>query len=152
MKPRPFTTALLSHLRHHPPHLPLSDAHQRLLMVLRDQLNSAPVKDNFLPFTGDPVIRPILEKLERDPASNTPLAILAREAGITMRTLHRRCEATLGMSLNQWRQRLRVVRAMPLLEKGEKIESVAFEMGYSTASAFIAMFSRQTGRTPGGNT
>lgn len=145
----PLTAMLLSHLRQNPPALPLSDEHSRLLMVLRDQLIRAPVKDNFLPFSGDPVIRPILERLEQAPGDNTPLAILAREAGVTMRTLHRKCETTLGMPLNEWRQRLRVVRALALLEQGEKIESVAFEMGYSSASAFIAMFSRQTGRTPG---
>ncbi|AKH65587.1 hypothetical protein VY86_21740 [Photorhabdus thracensis] len=53
------------------------------------------------------------------------------------------------MPLNEWRQRLKIVRAMQLLEQGEKVESVAFEMGYSSASAFIAMFHRLTGRTPG---
>lgn len=53
------------------------------------------------------------------------------------------------MPLNEWRQRMRVVKAIRLLEKGAKVESVAFEVGYNSASAFIAMFHRQTGLTPG---
>ena len=66
----------------------------------------------------------------------------------TERTLARRCRRDLGMGFAEWRQRLRIVRALPRLEAGEKVASVALDLGYASASAFIAMFRRVTGATP----
>lgn len=144
-----LTIAMLEHLRLHPLSSPLSQENHRLLGVLRDQLKIAQRYKNFLPYTDDPLLAAVLEKLERNPADNTPLAELASLSGTTIRTLNRKCQEALGMPLNEWRQRMRVVKAIRLLEKGAKVESVAFEMGYNSASAFIAMFHRQTGLTPG---
>lgn len=144
-----LTIAMLEHLRLHPLSSPLSQENHRLLDVLRDQLRAARRYKNFLPYTDDPLLAAILERLEKDPADNTTLAGLASLSGITIRTLNRKCQEVLGMPLNEWRQRMRVVKAMHLLEKGGKVETVAFEVGYNSASAFIAMFQRQTGLTPG---
>jgi AraC-like DNA-binding protein len=41
-----------------------------------------------------------------------------------------------------------VVKAMPRLEANEKVEHISAKLGYSNASAFIAMFRRMTGVTP----
>ncbi|MCB2040609.1 MAG: helix-turn-helix domain-containing protein, partial [Rhodoferax sp.] len=60
----------------------------------------------------------------------------------------RRCQRDLGMSLTEWRQRLRVVKALPRLEAGDKVETIAFDLGYGSASAFIAMFRRLMDVTP----
>ena len=60
----------------------------------------------------------------------------------------RRSQRDLGMSLAEWRQRLRVVRAMPLLEAGQTVETIALDLGYGSASAFITMFKRLMGSTP----
>src|SRR3546814_4773568 len=43
---------------------------------------------------------------------------------------------------------MRVVKAMPLLEEGRTVETIAGELGYGSASAFIAMFRRLMGVTP----
>lgn len=144
-----LTIALLEHLRLYPLSSPLSSENDRLLGVLRDQLKGAQRYKNFLPYTDDPLLKVILERLEKNPADDTPLAELASSSGTTIRTLNRKCQETLGMPLNEWRQRMRVVKAMHLLEKGGKVESVAFDVGYNSASSFIAMFQRQTGITPG---
>lgn len=66
----------------------------------------------------------------------------------TERTLSRRCQRDLGMSFVEWRQRLRLVRALSMLEDGQTVQAVALELGYSTSSAFIAMFHRLMGTTP----
>lgn len=144
-----LTISILEYLRMHPLALPLSQENHRLLDVLRDQLKTAPCYSNFLPYSDDPLLTIILERLEKNPAENTPLVELASLSGMTIRTLNRKCQEALGMPLNEWRQRMRVVKAIHLLEKGRKIENVAFEVGYSSSSSFIAMFQRQTGITPG---
>lgn len=136
--------AMLDYLRQHPLRAPLSAENNRFLDVLRDQLAAAPRYQNFLPSTSDPLLAAVLDRLAKNPADKTPLSVLAASAGTTIRTLNRRCQERLGMPLNEWRQRLRVVRAVSLLERGQKVESVAFEVGYSSVSAFIAMFHRHT--------
>lgn len=73
---------------------------------------------------------------------------LAKAVHVTERTLLRRAQRDLGMTLTEWRQRLKVVKAMPMLESGAKVEAIAMDLGYASASAFIAMFRRLTGQTP----
>ncbi|MEX1166695.1 MAG: helix-turn-helix transcriptional regulator [Hydrogenophaga sp.] len=144
----PLVRAMLEHLRDHPPSLAPSEEAQRLMGVLLDQLAHQPSTHSYLPQSNDPLLAPALKALENDPSDNRTLAEFAQAAHTTERTLARRCERDLGMSLGDWRQRLRVVRALPLLEAGQKVEVIAFDLGYSSASAFIAMFKRRMGATP----
>jgi AraC-like DNA-binding protein len=41
------------------------------------------------------------------------------------------------------------MRAMELLADGMAVQNVALEVGYDNASAFIAVFRKLTGKTPG---
>ena len=52
------------------------------------------------------------------------------------------------MSFSEWRQRLRFLRAVALLQEGRSVQNVALDVGYSSSSAFIAMFSQLAGFTP----
>ncbi len=54
------------------------------------------------------------------------------------------------MTIGQWRQRLRLVRALELLAAGEPVTAVATAVGYATPSAFTAMFRAQLGEPPTG--
>lgn len=144
----PLVRALLDHLRQHPPGLPRSPEEERLLQVLVDRLAHAERAGSYLPTSGDPLLAPVLTALEANPGDNRSLPELARAANTTERTLMRRCQRDLGMSLPEWRQRLRVVKAMPLLETGRTVESIALDLGYGSSSAFIAMFRKLMGITP----
>lgn len=144
----PFLRALLDHLRLNPPGLPNSAAEQRLLQVAVDQLASAAVAGSYLPSSSDPLLEPILAALQDNPADPRALAELAAAVHTTERTLMRRCQRELGMTLSEWRQRLCVLRAMPRLEVGDTVENIAHDLGYGSASAFIAMFRRLVGSTP----
>lgn len=144
-----FTISILDFLKEHPLSAPLSEGDMRLLLVLHDQLSAAPRQSTFLPYTNDPLLSRVTAEIERCPAMETPIKEIAEKFGYTVRTLNRRSHQLLGMSLGDWRQRLRVVKAIDLLEQGEKVEVVAYTVGYRSASAFISMFHRMTGRTPG---
>lgn len=144
----PLLHALLEHLRQRPPQLPYAVEDERLLQVLLDQLKQAPCTGSYLPGTDDEQLGAVLRMLEASPGDNRSLAELARAVHTTERTLMRRSRRELGMPLHEWRQRLRVIRAMSLLEEGRKVESIALDLGYASASAFTAMFHRLTGITP----
>ncbi len=144
----PLVRSILDHLRRHPPALPRSAEDERLLRVLLDQLASAPRAGSYLPTSDDPLLAPVLQALDERPGDECSLGELARAANTTERTLLRRFQSELGMTFTEWRQRLRVVKAMPMLESGMKVETIALDLGYSNASAFISMFRRLMGITP----
>lgn len=128
--------------------VPKTHADRRLCRVLVDQLSAAPVQHTYLPDSNDKYLSPILRALECSPSDNTSLAAWAKKVYTTERTLARRCQQELGMSFSEWRQRLRFLYGISLLEQGKTVQKVALEVGYSSASAFIAMFQHIAGTTP----
>lgn len=56
--------------------------------------------------------------------------------------------AETGMTIGQWRGRLRLVRAVEQLAAGQPVTAVAGALGYATPSAFTAMFRAQLGGPP----
>ncbi|OGB32727.1 MAG: AraC family transcriptional regulator [Burkholderiales bacterium RIFCSPLOWO2_12_FULL_61_40] len=144
----PLVRALLEHLHQQGAVQPTSPQDERLLQVLLDQLALAPCAGSYLPSSDDPALGAVLRMLQAQPGDNRPLPELAHAAHTTERTLMRRAQRDLGMSLAEWRLRLRVVTAMPLLEAGQTVETIALDLGYGSASAFITMFKRLVGATP----
>lgn len=143
----PLVTALLHHLKNHPKPIHNKE-HLRLLYVLLDQLQSAELIHSYLPHSNHVVLKKILDYLHQHPANQSSLKELAKMSNMTERTLARYSQKELGMSLNEWRQRLKVIKAMSMLNEGKKIESIALNLGYANASAFINMFKRWMNFTP----
>jgi AraC-like DNA-binding protein len=54
-----------------------------------------------------------------------------------------------GMSFGAWRQQLRLLRALERIAAGDAVTTVALELGYESPSAFIAMFRKALGVSPG---
>lgn len=127
---------------------PQTDADRRLAQVVLDQLEHAPVEKCYLPFAETPALTAVLSALQDQPSDNRSQAEWAAQVHITERTLARHCVKELGMPLGEWRQRLRFLRAIEALKSNQSIQEIAFDLGYSTASAFIAMFQRLAGTTP----
>lgn len=69
--------------------------------------------------------------------------------GVSTRTLERLFLRHTGMNMKRWRLRARLLRALPLLERGDSVTDVALACGYDSTSAFIASFRQFFGRTPG---
>lgn len=120
----------------------------RLLTIFLDELVVTPRAGTFLPASDDAILGKILRYLEAHPDDNRPVSALAQDAKVTERTLARKCRRELGIPLSEWRNRMRVVKAITLIEEGKSIESIASAFGYSSPSAFIAMFKKLTGVTP----
>ncbi|WP_421595131.1 AraC family transcriptional regulator [Rahnella sp. PD4] len=127
---------------------PQSETDLRMCRVLLDQISLAPRQNTYLPTSENKLLSPVLSALEKNPADNTSLAQWAKQVYTTERTLSRRCQQELGMSFAQWRQRLRFLHAVSLLEQGKTVQEVSLELGYSSSSAFIAMFQQVSGTTP----
>ncbi|CAB3623748.1 hypothetical protein LMG26845_00077 [Achromobacter insuavis] len=96
---------------------------RRLAQVVIDQIRVARAYASYLPSTHDATLAPILAALQRQPGDKRGAAHWAATAGITERTLLRHCQQHLGMPFNEWRQRLRVVSALEMLDAGHPVQT-----------------------------
>ena len=121
----------------------------RLRAVLLDQLKASPQQPLHLPTPTAPLLRAVCEILRENPADDRTLAALGRQVGASDRTLSRLFKSDLGMTFPQWRTQLRLYRALVLLAEDTPVTAVAHRCGWSSASAFIDVFRRTFGHTPG---
>lgn len=120
----------------------------RLVQVLVEQLARSPQAGLILPWPADPQLRRICLRMQRHPSSELKFEELSAKLGVSPRTLTRRFQQETGLGFRLWRQRARLVHALPLLEQGERITDVALACGYESLSSFIAVFREYTGVTP----
>ncbi|MGW1375075.1 AraC family transcriptional regulator [Streptomyces sp. NPDC002446] len=130
---------------------PIDDSPERarLRAVLLDQLRASLQQPLHLPNPTAPQLRDLCDLLHTDPADPRTLSPLAKEVGASERTLSRLFRADLGMTFPQWRTQLRLHRALVLLVENTPVTTVAHRCGWSSASAFIDVFRRTFGHTPG---
>ena len=53
------------------------------------------------------------------------------------------------MTFGRWRTQVRLRAALPLLAEGVPVAATARRVGYATPSAFVAVFRKVTGESPG---
>ena len=120
----------------------------RVTGLILDQLRRARPLPRALPWPRGGSLAALCEALYADPADPRGSEAWGRELGMSGRTLARRFEAELGMSLRSWRRRLRLFKAIELLGGGLGVTRTAMELGYSSASAFIYAFRAEMGCGP----
>lgn len=124
------------------------DARSRAEAVLLDVLRPVPVASVSMTEPRDPRTRAVARALAQHPDDGRVLEAWGREVGASARTLARLFVAETGLAFGQWRERLRMQLAMPLLAEGLTTEAVARRVGYASASSFVAAFRRIVGVTP----
>jgi AraC-like DNA-binding protein len=112
-------------------------------------LAAAPQVDLMLPLPLDPRLRQIYRSLNLHPEQQTTLGQWSQKLGVSEKTLSRLFLSDTGLTFRAWRQRLRLLSALPALEKGERVTDVALACGYESTSAFINAFRQQFEATPG---
>lgn len=121
----------------------------RLRAVLLDRLRHSAQQPVHVPAARDSRLVAVCDLLRADPADHRTLAQLGATAGVSDRTLTRLCRAELGMSFPQWRTQLRLHHALRLLAQDTTVTAVAHRCGWASSSAFIDVFRRVFGHTPG---
>ena len=132
-----------------PPDYDESGADGRLMRVIIDQIRQLPVAPLYLPLAEEPRLRMIMDALQADPADQRSLEEWGARVGASARTLARLFQSQTGFTFGQWRQQVRLLAALDRLARGQSVTSVASDLGYEKQSAFITMFKRALGKTPG---
>jgi AraC-like DNA-binding protein/quercetin dioxygenase-like cupin family protein len=149
--PRPLlATRLLAALIEHLSDDSLARQSRRLAeALLFEVLEPVEVATIEVAFPLDERALRVAQALIARPADPRGLAEWGREVGASVRTLTRAFVAGTGIPFTRWRTAVRLRAALPRLAAGEPVSAVAGDVGYETASAFVAAFRRETGVTPG---
>ncbi len=118
------------------------------IAVIVHQLEAMKTIPLQLPHLSDGRLVRIAEILMNDPSEARTLVQLCRVVGASKRSVERLFQLETGMTFGRWRQQLRLMEALRLLAQGAKVTHAALESGYSTPSAFVAMFRKALGVTP----
>jgi AraC-like DNA-binding protein/mannose-6-phosphate isomerase-like protein (cupin superfamily) len=127
---------------------PPASLEKQLLTVIPELLASLESEPLQLPLPGDRRLQIICDALLDNPGDDRTLLHWTKIVGASERTLERHFRRELGMSFRKWRQHLRLLSAITLLSEGMPVTSVAYELGYASPSAFIAMFRNKIGHPP----
>lgn len=128
---------------------PLPQAQQRRLgWVALDEIARLERPDLHLPGSGEPRIAAVMARVMDAPREASSLSQLAHATGTSERTLSRLFLHETGMTWRDWRDRMRFVLALEGLQLGQSSSALAASLGYSSPSAFVAAFRRQSGMTP----
>ncbi len=116
-------------------------------LVLDELRRAAPVRLG-LQLPRDKRLRSLCEAVLDDPLRHATLEGWAREAGASARTMARLFRHELGTTFGEWRQQVRLARALTLASGRRPMAHIAAELGYASPSAFSAMVRRTVGATP----
>ncbi|MBV8873935.1 MAG: helix-turn-helix transcriptional regulator [Metakosakonia sp.] len=124
-------------------------ATQRLVQVLFDELPRQPQMQLQLPVSPHSKIRQMVETMEQAPARWQTLAQWAQAFAMSERNLARLVVKETGLSFRRWRHQMLLILSLRLLISGESVQNVAQALGYDSTTAFITMFKKGLGQTPG---
>lgn len=143
---------LLEHLLLHASRMPVlydvDGADGRIATVLLDQLMASPVEKLNFPMPLDAKLRKIAAAMMADPSDRATIEQWGRRIAVAPRTLTRALKRETGMSFGRWRQQLHILIALQRLDQGASVQTVALDLGYEGASAFVTMFRKALGKPP----
>lgn len=122
---------------------------ERVLRLIVDELEPLEYAPLALPEAKDARVRRICDFIKEYPADNRTLQEWATSACASARTLERLFIKETGLSFANWRRQARLIHSTVRMSMGDSVVSAAIDSGYNSTSAFIDMFRRSVGETPG---
>jgi AraC-like DNA-binding protein len=99
---------------------------------------------------SDPYISRVIGDMQRHPERDWSIELLARTAGLSRSAFLDRFDGVMGTTPAQFQAKLRMSRAVDLIEStGLPLSEIALKVGYSSEAAFNRAFHREMGATPG---
>jgi AraC-like DNA-binding protein len=126
-----------------------SGSAKSLIETTLNELEKAPIARLHVPLPADSRLRRIAQVFATDPTDRSTMIEWSRRVGMSERSLFRLVQREVGMSFGQWRQQFQIIIALRRLAEGDSVQSVAFDLGYESASSFCTMFRKALGQSPG---
>ena len=127
---------------------PASERDMKIAELLITELKAMPAAPYSVSMPSDPRLLRVCKAISEDPSDPRDLDAWASYAAMGRRTFTRMFREQTGMSLTTWKQQIRLMEALSLLDSGHSVTDIAFRLGYESVSAFIAMFRKFFGTSP----
>ncbi|GAK17020.1 LOW QUALITY PROTEIN: transcriptional regulator, AraC family [Vibrio sp. JCM 19053] len=119
-----------------------------LLAVLHDQILKRNVQTFQLLLPQDRRLKLIFERLTDEPALSCSLKEWGEKIGASERTLSRLFAKEFNTSFLLWRQQIRLIYSLSLLDESLPIQAIADLVGYQNDSSYIKAFKAYFDMTP----
>lgn len=119
-----------------------------LLKLFIEELKTSPVSNIYLPTPNTQRLKTLCQTIFYNGKLNWGLADCANYLGVNQKTVQRWFLNDLNMSFGAWRKQARLMVALQWLAAGKNILEISLEAGYSSPSAFSAMFRNEFGTPP----
>jgi AraC-like DNA-binding protein len=120
----------------------------RIMELILDEIAASKPCPLSIPMPRHPGLRKICEAILNNPGDDDELGDWAHAAGLGRRTFTRIFRRETNCSFAAWRQNVRLMEALSLLASGRSVTEAAFAVGYTSSSAFTAMFRKAFGAPP----
>lgn len=127
---------------------PAKGYEQALIDLMLQTLSRLTVCEHTLPWPMDARLAELCTRLYTDPSVRPRIEQLAASLAMSGRTLERHFRRETGMTLQHWHTRMRLMKALELLNTDMSITLIALELGYSAPAPFILMFRERMGISP----
>jgi AraC-like DNA-binding protein len=121
----------------------------RFAGVIVDQIRRTREVPAHIKLPTDKRARAVAIKAQSDLSREIAIGELVGGCGASVRTIERLFVEETGLTLGRWLQRVRALHAIGMLAEGCSVVDAGQAVGYDSTSAFIAMFKRVLGTTPG---
>jgi AraC-like DNA-binding protein len=120
----------------------------QVMRLLVMEIEHAPVMPLAVPFPAHSRLATLCQAFLERPDARSLIDDWADALAMNRRTFTRLFRRETGMSFVQWRQQACLAVALPLLAAGERVTSVALDLGYDSPASFSTMFRRALGVPP----
>ncbi|KEA54526.1 hypothetical protein DT73_01225 [Mangrovibacter sp. MFB070] len=145
----PFLQLLLQKVSERVPAGVHSPYLMHLEQVLVDEIEQATPALSQLSLPADARAKQVAQFVLAGTGDVLSQSVMAKQAGLSVRTLSRLFMQQTGLTFSQWKQKARVLRSLEFLQSGTPVSQAALLVGYENVSAFIVVFRRFMGMTPG---
>lgn len=120
----------------------------KLMELLLEEVAVAPVLPLNLPFPSDPRLAARCRRFVARPDAQETIDAWSDALGLSRRSFTRRFRRETGLGFAAWQRRACLLAALPRLARGERVTTIAFDLGYSSSAAFATMVRQLTGAPP----
>lgn len=127
---------------------PMDERQQLIMRLLLEEIWRMPDAPYKVMMPRDERLCRACRRVIENPAQRFDLDGLAEVACMSRRAFTRLFRQETGTSFGDWQRQTRLVAALSLMESGRSISLTAYDVGYSSPSAFSAAFHRTFGVPP----
>jgi AraC-like DNA-binding protein len=120
----------------------------KIMSLLIDEIRAAPALPIGLPLPNDKRLAQRCQRFLESPTAQDTLDLLSRQLGLSRRTLTRLFRHETGLTFSAWQRRACLLSALPRLLGGERVTTIAYDLGYASPAGFTAMFKQLVGLAP----